>query len=72
MGLTDEQVYRLSQALENVFVSPNVSDSNGEPANLVDVMAMIARELSGMEGGLYEIAKAIREREDNQGRRRSV
>lgn len=33
-------------ALRSVFESPNVSDSNMEPANIVDVGARIARSIS--------------------------
>jgi hypothetical protein len=36
---------RLTEALKNVFISPNEADSNYEPANVVD--------------GLYAIARAI-------------
>ena len=38
--------------LERCFISPNVSDSNMEPANLVDVMDRAARNLA-------KIAQAI-------------
>ena len=33
----------LRDALQSVFVSPNVADGNGEPANLVDVVDRLAR-----------------------------
>jgi hypothetical protein len=32
----------IAEALQNVLVSPNVSDSNGEAANLVDVLGNLA------------------------------
>ncbi len=34
---------QLAEVLRNVLTSPNVSDSNGEPANLVDVFDEISR-----------------------------
>lgn len=39
---TESQV---ADALREVLVSPNVGDSNGEPANLVDVLDEISRGL---------------------------
>lgn len=42
----DEQIKRLASAIENVGISPNETDSNFEPANIVD--------------GLYELSRAIR------------
>jgi hypothetical protein len=39
---TDELV----DSLERCFISPNVSDSNMEPANVVDVIDRAARNLS--------------------------
>ena len=36
---TDSQ---FAEALQSVFTSPNVSDSNGEAANLVDVLGNLA------------------------------
>lgn len=41
------------QAIRDVFVSPNVSDSNMEPANLVDVVANLAYQTG-------RIANAVR------------
>lgn len=35
----------LAETLREVLVSPNVMDSNGEPANLVDAMSNLARSL---------------------------
>ena len=32
----------IAEALENCFISPNVSDSNYEPANLVDVVKSLS------------------------------
>ncbi len=36
----------LEQALRAVFWSPNVADSNLEPANLVDVLDRLARAIA--------------------------
>ena len=33
---------QLAEVLQNVLVSPNVSDANGEAANLVDVLGNLA------------------------------
>jgi hypothetical protein len=35
---TTNKTDRLVEALSNALTSPNVSDSNGEPANLVEVL----------------------------------
>jgi hypothetical protein len=48
--MTDTQA--LIKALHAVFTSPNVADSNGEIANLVDTSDGVAR-------GLFRIAKAL-------------
>jgi hypothetical protein len=42
----------LARAIENGLISPNVSDSNFEPANVVDTLDAVAH-------GLERIAKAI-------------
>jgi len=36
---------RLAAALEYALVSPNVADSNLEPANIVDALASLARAI---------------------------
>lgn len=46
------EIEELVLALERCFISPNVSDSNGEPGNLVDTTDRAARNL-------YTLAKAI-------------
>jgi hypothetical protein len=51
----------LADALRYVFTSPNVSDSNGEAANAVDVLAALADQAGRIADGLLEIAAAIRE-----------
>jgi hypothetical protein len=47
-----EDVSKICKHLVHCFTSPNVSDSNFEAANMVDVLASVA-------GGLFAIAKAI-------------
>ena len=50
--MTTQQLTQINDAIREVFISPNVSDSNGEAANVVDAMANVAN-------GLFRIAKAI-------------
>jgi hypothetical protein len=45
---------RIADAIDRTFSSPNVSDSNGEPANVVDVLDDIAR-------AIFSLAQAVRE-----------
>jgi hypothetical protein len=47
-----EDVNKICSHLSACFTSPNVSDSNFEAANMVDVLDDVAR-------GLFAIAKAI-------------
>ncbi len=49
---TAESLDRLGRAVREVFVSPNESDRNMEPANVVDGLFAIAR-------GLHAIADAL-------------
>jgi hypothetical protein len=53
----------LSDGLRAVFVSPNVPDSNLEPANLVDVVDRLANGLfavaNAIENGSERLARAI-------------
>lgn len=44
----------LANAILNCLISPNVSDSNLEPANVVDVINRLA-------SSIFELARAIRE-----------
>jgi hypothetical protein len=48
----------ITSAMESAFVSPNESDSNMEPANVVDGLFAIAR-------ALHRVAKAIEEMPSN-------
>jgi hypothetical protein len=40
--MAKERTESLTEALQSVLTSPNVSDSNGEPANLVDALDSLA------------------------------
>ncbi len=51
---TKQAAEEIALALERIGISPNVSDSNFEPANLVDALHQIAT-------GLHDVAAAIRE-----------
>ena len=44
----------IALALRETLMSPNVSDSNWEAANVVDVLAMVAR-------AIHDLADAVRE-----------
>lgn len=48
----DGHARTIAEALGNVFVSPNESDSNGEVANVVDGLYFIGR-------AIYALAKAV-------------
>jgi len=50
---------QLVQAMYDLFQSPNVSDSNWEPANLVDAIDRCA-------DGLFAIAEAIKSKGDKE------
>lgn len=45
----------LARALKYTFSSPNVPDANGEPANVVDAIAMLATEF---RRGLRDLGNA--------------
>lgn len=47
---------KLIQAISGCFISPNVSDSNGEDANIVDVLNNIAK-------GIFKLADVIEKKE---------
>lgn len=42
---------RIANAITDCFISPNVSDSNMEPANVVDVLNKLAVYLKYLGGG---------------------
>ena len=66
--------WTVADSLRSCFVSPNVEDSNGEHANVVDVMHQAARGLfsqstrlnslveatNNVAAGLHAIAEAIK------------
>lgn len=49
MSDIDDLATTLAKTLAHVFVSPNVNDSNGEAANLVDVVDHLARAVFKLE-----------------------
>ncbi len=53
----------VANVLRRVLESPNVADSNGEPANVVDVLHWLARAVGNLAeanaGGMEAIALAI-------------
>ena len=49
------ELYEIAESIERCFISPNVSDSNFEAANIVDVLQRVAN-------GSGEIADAISRR----------
>ena len=51
----------LAEAIRASLISPNVPDSNLEPANLVDTTNRIARALFDVAGAIRELADATRE-----------
>lgn len=44
--MTNEQASIIADAIVRVFESPNVSDSNGEAANIVDAIASLSRAVN--------------------------
>jgi hypothetical protein len=51
----------ISEALRATLMSPNVPDSNFEPANLVDVVDRLARGMFAVSKSLDNLADAVRE-----------
>lgn len=51
----------IASAIRDCFISPNVCDSNLEPANIVDVMQNVARALDGIRHQNEAISKKIYE-----------
>jgi hypothetical protein len=50
----------IAQAIYDTLISPNVPDSNLEPANVVDALAHIAKSGFAIAAALREIAEALR------------
>jgi uroporphyrinogen-III synthase len=48
-------------ALRQIGISPNVADSNGESANLVDALAAVASAGHAIAKAIRDVASAIRE-----------
>jgi hypothetical protein len=53
---TTTRDHELADALRATLISPNVADSNAEPANVVDAIDLSGRRIGG---GLFAVAKAI-------------
>ena len=54
-------ISRISSSIRDTFTSPNVRDSNGEKANLVDVIDELAASMDRIASGLESVATAIRD-----------
>jgi len=49
----------IADVLREVFISPNVSDSNFEPANLVDTTNHLAQAMTRIANALERIAAGL-------------
>ena len=56
---TTDPISQVAKALKSVFISPNVADSNLEPANIVDVLDRLAR-------AIFALADAIETHKQEQ------
>lgn len=56
----------LGNALKQCFISPNVADSNSEPANMVDALDKISGSLDGISEAIRELAKTIKNMKDGK------
>jgi hypothetical protein len=56
MSPPNNEVAGIARAITDSFTSPNVSDSNYEPANLVDTTDSIATALFRIAGSISELA----------------
>jgi len=61
--MTNKQtgIEEIADAINRTMMSPNVWDSNGEPANVVDALNYIANGLHHVAAALKEIADAQRQ-----------
>ena len=58
--MDEEQVADLCEVIRTCFISPNVSDSNWEPANLVDVVDRAGdRVASAIKGHGDEVDRSL-------------
>jgi hypothetical protein len=55
------EIGEIGEAIRASLISPNVPDSDLEPANLVDTTNRIARALFDVAGAIRELAEATRE-----------
>jgi hypothetical protein len=61
---TNNDVAGITLALRDCFTSPNVTDSNYEPANLVDTTDSIATALFQLAGAVSELARQQKSQAD--------
>ncbi len=64
-------LYELTRAITEAFSSPNVSDSNGEPANVVDTLAMIATAVHAQPAAQDRLAAAVERLAEAMDRRQT-
>jgi hypothetical protein len=57
------EVSEIVRAISEAFISPNVQDSNLEPANLVDTTQRIGTALFYVGDAVRELARATREQQ---------
>lgn len=56
-----EDFQKIVNQMYNCFISPNVSDDNFEPSNLVDVVDNVAKALSRIAKAIDGLAEAVRD-----------
>ncbi len=59
---TTDAVQNVAETIESCFQSANVSDSNGEQANVVDVINRLASAGFRIAEAIADLAAAVRER----------
>lgn len=57
--MVGKKIYTTEEALLDVFISPNESDSNGEAANVVDGLFAIARSLRKLAGAIEKVDETL-------------
>lgn len=57
-GDVAQSLSRVALAVENSLSSPNVEDSNSEPANVVDVLDRLARSIYDLSESVEKLATA--------------
>lgn len=56
-----DDVNKICSHLSNCFTSSNVSDSNFETANMIDVLDSVARGLFAIAKAIDDLAEAVRD-----------